>query len=122
MNSDIIDNSEIQNDEPTTIKSALTWWEKRRIWFNVAVGSSGIIAIVICAASFSISDVIGLIMYGLFMNLLYSIGFLIDAFHSHYLNGELNSNRYRLVLFLIGTIASCLITFLFTISYYTGIV
>ncbi len=47
------------------LKDAVTWWEKRRIWFNVAVGVSGIAAIVIFDEQISEALIIGLVLVSL---------------------------------------------------------
>ena len=119
---ELIDDADIQHYEPSSLKNAIAWWEKKRIWFNVTVGFSGISAILISANNFNVFDVIDLVFYGFVLNFLYSIGFLIEAFDNHYLNGKLNTYRFRLFLFLLGTAASCLVTFTFETVFYANVV
>jgi len=62
-------------------------------------------------------DLVGIILYGLMMNVLYSMGYLLEALERHYLKRS-TIYKYRFALFLIGTISSCLVTFVFAIFFY----
>ena len=121
MDTEIIDNPEIEIEDPSSLKSAIAWWEKKRVWFNIAVGGSGIIAIFLSTNSFYLADLLGLIAYGLVLNTIYCAGFMLEALDHHYMNGSLNLFRLRIALFLMGTIASCFVTFTFTVTYYSFI-
>ena len=100
------------------LKDAVTWWEKRRIWFNVAVGVSGIAAILLTTNSISSSDIIDIILYGIVLNVMYSVGFVLEALDNHYFAQKLKIYKFRLGLCVLGTVSSVLITFVFAVSYY----
>jgi hypothetical protein len=89
MNTEIIDNSEVKTSIDMILKSALKWWEKKRILFNVFVAASGIIPLFLYAKSFDLEELILIVFYGLVVNVFYSLGFLLEAFNgSHEIVGE----------------------------------
>ena len=63
------------------------WWESRRLTFNVVVGTTGVVAMVLMkiiavTPPLSMSFPIfwpGILAYGLFANLFYSLGFATEA-------------------------------------------
>lgn len=109
MNTDLVD--DISDASEGSLRTALSWWEKKRLIFNLSVGSVGVLGIVFFSTFFGLPDVFGIILWGLFLNLLYSVGFLLEAFNIHYLNNKFQFDQLRLGLFLIGTITSCIVTF-----------
>lgn len=119
MNSELIDGPEEKITIDSPLFSALSWWEKKRIWFNVFVGASGLTAIALYASSFSTGDLIGLVLYGLLLNVCYSLGFLLEAFNQYYLKQKIDIEKLRLPFLIVGTLFSTVITFVWTIIYYT---
>lgn len=118
MQEEIIDSNNPKT-EPTPLKEALSWWEKKRIWFNVAVGITGVIVVINNIHLFQYGEIIGLVFYGLLLNLFYSIGFLLEAFNQHYLKGNFHFDQMRIGLFIVGTLASCGITYPYASIYFS---
>ena len=110
--------SNTYNNKGDNIRLALTWWEGKRIWFNLSVGLSGLIGLFLNSLLFNSFEIIGIIFYGLFANLLYSVGFLLEVFDNYYFKDRLRLNRFRLLLFLAGTIMLCVITFFMALLFY----
>lgn len=110
-------NTNYQKTDNITL--ALGWWEKKRLWFNLFVGISGILGILLNINLFHFYDIVLILFYGLFANLMYSIGFLLEAFDQYYLKSKLKVHLFRLPLFLMGVIFSCIITFVMAIVFYT---
>lgn len=118
---ELVDNG-VFNNKGDNITHALTWWEKKRIWFNLSVGLSGLIAILLSPQLSLNLDMIAILVYGLFANLLYSIGFLLEAFDNYYFKDKLKRHRFRQPLFLIGTITFSITTFLMALVFYSFII
>jgi hypothetical protein len=67
--------------------SILRWWESRRLTFNVVVGGTGLVTLVVIKLlallpPFSMSLPIfwpGVVAYGVLANLFYSLGFMTEA-------------------------------------------
>lgn len=114
---ELVDNDAF-NNKVDNIRLALTWWEGKRIWFNLSVGLSGLIGILLNSQFFNSFEIIGIIFYGLFANLLYSVGFLLEVFDNYYFKDRLRLNRFRKALFLIGTILFCITTFFMAFMFY----
>ena len=115
---ELIDDN-IYPEKGGNISLALAWWEKKRILFNVLVGFSGTIGILMNLSLFHTNDIILIIFYGLFANLMFSMGFLLEVFDDYYFKSKLKLQSFRLVLFLIGSIFSCIITFVMAVMFYT---
>jgi hypothetical protein len=118
MEEEIIDELDQIKVDISPLNIALSWWEKMRLWFNLAMLATGIIALIIWADQFNFSDGVGVFFFGLFFNLLYSMGFLIDAAFIYYLKWNGMTNELRWTLFLLGTIVSCAFTFFGAHEYY----
>jgi hypothetical protein len=110
-NTEILDNDDFA-DKNEKIMSALTWWEKKRILFNLIVGALGVIGVFISPISMLKINILAVIFYGLMANLFYSVGFLLEAFDLYYFKSKLQLFRFRLVLFVIGLLVVGLVTFL----------
>jgi len=117
METEILEES--SEHQTSSMMEAIKWWEKRRVWFNVAVGLSGLISILFLFPMFNLYDILGIIFYGIAANVFYSFGFVLEALNLHYLNGRIEMSKYRMALFLIGTLFSCLVTFVAGIVYYS---
>lgn len=92
---------------------AFKWWEKRRIWYNVILGATGVVSLLLLAPPIDQFVVIGVLMWAAFANLCFSIGFLLEMFNLHYLKGRYDLQNLRLSLFLLGTGFAALATFFF---------
>ena len=118
MKEELIDDN-VYPEKRDNISLAFAWWEKKRILFNFLVGFSGIIGVFLNFQFFDWNDIFLIIFYGLFVNLMYSIGFLLEVFDDYYFKSKLKLHSFRLVLFLIGSIFSCIITFVMAVVFYT---
>ena len=73
--------------EVRTTAAIFRWWESRRLTFNVAVGATGLITLLIIKVIALLPPLStnlsvfwpGVIAYGVFANLFYSLGFLTEA-------------------------------------------
>ncbi len=118
MNSEILDTLESKATKDSPIFDALSWWEKKRIWFNVVVGASGFTMIFLFSTSFDFFSLLGILIYGFTLNMFYSIGFLLEAFNEYYLKTSFVLKDLRLVFFIGGTIVSALLTIFWAFTYY----
>jgi hypothetical protein len=105
------------NTPPYNPMEAFRAWEKLRWIFNIAVGLTGILGTMVNVGIPFLPEVIGAILYGLFANVFYCLGFVFEMADQHYLKGGLGLHRARTPLFLIGTILSMLLTFWATYIY-----
>lgn len=100
---------------------AFAWWEKRRWIFNVIVGVTGILSLLLLSLLplLNFFDLAGIILYGIIANLFYSLGFLIEAGARYYLKSQKDFTETRKQLFGLGLVISILVTigltFLFSI-------
>lgn len=119
MSTEVLD--EIAKEAPysPSLQIALAWWEKKRIWYNLIVGVSGVIPIVLYANHFGFVEVFGLAMYGLILNVFYSSGFLIEALNIHYLKQKLQIEYLKYPLLIIGTLISSALTYVWGVIYFT---
>lgn len=116
---ELIDESEIlESDQGTSLKRAIQWWEEKRILFNVITGIAGCLPILQFSNHFYLGDIALVFAYGIFMNLLFSIGFLIEALNFHYLKSKLELKALRPLLFWIGTLASAGVTYALSYLFY----
>ncbi|NOQ72151.1 MAG: hypothetical protein GQ574_09125 [Crocinitomix sp.] len=91
---------------------SLCWWEKKRITFNIVVGISGVTGILLAGLPMYYFDFVGIIFCGLFLNLCYSVGFLLEAFDGYYFKGKLQLFRFRLLFFIFGLLGVTLFVFI----------
>ena len=106
------------------LKSDIKWWETKRWIYNLCVGIFGVYAIYIGLSEsdyyWSRADTFGIIWWGLGANVFYSLGILFEIFDWYYLKNRIGIRKYKLFLFLSGTVFSCLWTFWCTWSYFIG--
>ena len=107
---------------PFQFKESFAWWERMRWIYNLAVGLVGLAAILLFARRFEMLDLIGLVIYGLFANLFYLLGFWVEMADQHYLRGSIRLYRLRIALFLAGTIGPMLLTFIVTWAFYNPMI
>jgi hypothetical protein len=111
-------NEHIQLDF-SVLKKTIIWWEKKRIWFNVIIGVIGILAVYMyCTDAIETEDIIGIILWGIMANILYSVGILLEIVNQYYLKGKLNIFRFRHVFFILGTLMYMFVTWNYAFYYY----
>ncbi|MDC8005102.1 hypothetical protein POV27_13655 [Aureisphaera galaxeae] len=104
-----------------TIKSSLKWWDNKRVWYNLIVGAVGIGYIInIVPDTFGMTEIIGMFVYGVGANILFSLGILIELYDKVYLNTALKFYKARWVFFIGGTLFSILFTIFQIEVYYFG--
>ncbi len=118
MQEGIIDENLDKSEFDSSLSFAIKWWEKRRIWFNLSVGLAGLFIVLMQPFSLLLFDIIGIVAWGVFANILYSLGFLLEVFDRYYFKGKIKMFRFRLPLFIIGVLAYTLVTLLFSINYF----
>ena len=95
------------------LEASFAWWERKRIWFNVWVGLSGFLTIVVFFQSFSWEVFFGIFIWGSAANLLFSVGFLVEAADKYYFKNRLGIRRIKQALFLAGTVLYSFATILY---------
>ena len=101
------------------IDEPVTWWEKQRIVFNVVVGLTGILSMIMFISNpFGIREVIGILFWGFIANILYSSGILLEIINLYYLKGKVNFFKFRFGFYVFGTLLYCAATFIYPFLYY----
>jgi hypothetical protein len=101
----------------------IQWWEKKRVWFNLCLGVVGVYTMITYSSVMSfdpIHDTIGVLVWGVLANILYSSGILLEVINLYYLKNKVNFYMLRYFLIIIGTLLYCLVTFLYAFIYYTS--
>jgi hypothetical protein len=98
-------------DEKIDLLTPLKWWEKRRWVFNLAVGVSGVLGLFLFNVYFPAYIFVEIILYGIFLNVLYSSGYILEALIAYYSKGKYSISGFRLGLFAAGTLLSVMVTF-----------
>ncbi|MBL87042.1 MAG: hypothetical protein CMO82_10335 [Winogradskyella sp.] len=88
----------------------LKWWESKRLWYNVIVGGIGLIGLCRYSTYFGLIEFIGLLVYGFVANVFYSLGILIELLDYYYFKNGLKIYNKRYILFILGCLFSCIIT------------
>ncbi|MEM9679910.1 MAG: hypothetical protein AAF901_06265 [Bacteroidota bacterium] len=101
--------------------ASLKWWDKKRVWYNVIVGVISIgYLIYINPETFESYDIIGVIIYALGANLFFTLGFLLEMYDATYFKGALRTHKFRMLLFVLGTLFSVVYTIYQVDLYYYG--
>ncbi len=98
----------------------IKWWESKRWLFNLGNGLIGILGLILFADYFKIEEVIGLIIYAIVANILFSSGMILEILDFYYLNNKLGFNKFRILFLILGLFFSCGITFLGVIIHYAN--
>ena len=102
-------------------KDTLSWWEKKRIWYNLIVLIFGIWQIVKEKPdTFGFEDIKCIIIYGLGANILYSSGILVELLDEYYLKTFFKLKRFRWFFLIVGTLFSVLYSTWLIMIYYNG--
>ena len=108
-----MEDTDLFNDNTDkTLLAAFAWWERRRVLYNVSVGAAGIF-VLFRLPFFSVIDFVGVLLFGIIANLLYSLGFLTEVAAKHYLKSNIDFTEKRKIIFSIGIVGSILLTILF---------
>jgi len=94
------------------------YWSKKRILFNIIVGSAGIISVLlVLGPGLAIFDLFGIVMWGVVANAMFSIGFILESYIISKSNGQRDLQGNRDILFWLGTIAYVIVGFIFLLMY-----
>ncbi|NHN25946.1 hypothetical protein FIA58_009695 [Flavobacterium jejuense] len=106
------------------LKLDMKWWESKRWIFNCLVCFFGSLALYKglsqCDYSWSISDTIGVLIWGIGANILYSLGILLELFDWYYLKNKIGIRNFRVFLFTVGLLFSCFWTYCSAFLYFIG--
>lgn len=96
------------------IKANIKWWESKRWIYNLAVGLFGVYGIYDGLTKFQYSwtldDSLGIILWVIGANILYSLGILLEIFDWYYLKNKAGVKSFRKLFFTIGLLFSCIWT------------
>jgi hypothetical protein len=108
----------MKNVEWNLLNESIVWWEKNRIGFNILVGLTGIISLItFLSEPFGITEVFGILFWGVIANVLYSFGVLVEIFNLYYFERKLNFFKFKYLFYVTGTILYCAVTFFFALLY-----
>ncbi|MFT5645709.1 MAG: hypothetical protein ACI976_000383 [Aureispira sp.] len=105
---DLLDDAEILQDQ--SILDLIQWWEKRRLLYNIIVGLTGSVALLLLLErryyiSFSEIALFLVLPFGLFANIAYLAGWIIDLLLRYYFKITLSLSS-RQTLYWLGTAIS----------------
>jgi|SRR5688572_22179276 len=107
-----MEQKDIFNDvEDRSLLAAFGWWEKRRLAYNLVIGACGIIVLILVKLSLDPAVIIDILLYGIIVNLFYTLGFLIEVVSRYYFKSDRDFSKSRDGLFWTGLVISILITF-----------
>ncbi|MFA5031866.1 MAG: hypothetical protein WC614_02500 [bacterium] len=111
---DLIKNVPNEDAKHNTRKQIIIWWEKKRLYYNLIMLTTGvpllIIALTKIKAALSPSDSSLIIIYGVFANILYSSGSVLEILILKNIKNR-KITRIGQLLFITGTVISVLINF-----------
>ena len=94
------------------------YWSRRRILFNIIVGSAGLISVLlVLGAGLTIFDLFGIVMWGVVANAMFSIGYIVESYIIAKSKGQRDLQGNRDILFWMGTIAYVIVGFIFLLMY-----
>lgn len=103
-NEDLLDDNGIKQDR--LILDMIQWWEKRRLLYNLIVGTFGVLGMLFIIQRYHSVSFLELVQYaafpyGIFANIAYLAGWVLDLLLRYYLNIKLNVSS-RQTLFFLG--------------------
>lgn len=107
---------------PIDFSEIVSWWESKRLRFNFIVGIWGLIGIYLSPFTQDILlypvTILIIALWAVLLNICYLSGMGIELLNHYYFKSRRNLKPYRLFLFVIGTIASSLVSFILPIAPY----
>lgn len=100
------------DEKPSSSHELITWWEKKRWWYNVLVGITGLVVLGISGLlqQLPFDFWLGIIFYGIAANVGYTLGWASALLLHYYTQSELLFT-HRNTLYFIGTVSSILLTY-----------
>jgi len=97
---------------------AYRFWNKKRLPFNIIVGTAGLLSVLFFfGLRFNVFDILGIIVWGLLANALYSVGYVLDSYLISISQGSRSLADSRVMWFWLGTIAYVIATFVCCVMY-----
>lgn len=93
-------------------RALIEWWERKRWWYNVLVGVTGLMVLGISGALPRLLpyEWAAIVMYGILANIGYTMGWASHFLLQHYFQFALAAH-YRQALYFVGTVGSILLTY-----------
>lgn len=121
MNNSLPKNEELINTKlGKSLLEAHKYWTKKRLLFNMLVGVAGVVSIILFSKLLFLFDYIGILMWGMVANGLFSFGYVLECTIITNSNGLKNIVKYRNLLFWIGTLTYIFTTFSFAKEYFSN--
>ena len=98
--------------EDKSLLKAFGWWGKSRLVYNLNVGTKGLACILILSLIplLAYTDLLDIIIYGIFANMFYFLVFLIIVISRHYFKSKIDFTEKRKTIFGLGLVMSVIIT------------
>lgn len=117
----ILDEPQIQNDAYSNLRAVIRWWEKKRLLFNICICFSAFLPTIFFYELVQLQSTMALItlsiIYLLFANLFFTIGWGIDALRYYIFSGK-NFGKYKELFYLTGMLFSIGTTLLLSINFW----
>ena len=116
MDDHLID-SELNEIPKDTIREIMSWWERKRLLFNLIIAGIALLALIPNLIAGTINNTLGLsfiiqsAVYLIFINCCYCAGWGIQLLRYYYFNFQNDSNALDYVLYTIGTLFTGLFTY-----------
>jgi hypothetical protein len=115
MDSNLLDSDFNEKERNIELLKPILWWEKKRLYYNIAVGLTGVLG---CISNWDIFESHSIIyafcifLYGLLANICYTLGWASEIYFQIFISKymDLKIENYRVALFIIGTLFSMAIT------------
>lgn len=115
-----------RDEQPRSAWQVITWWEARRIFYNLLVGAVGIVTILLCLVSAAVGEsflgipiglpdppifaVVAVIVYGIMANVCYTGGWITEIIVKRV--WEEQGQYFGKISFVLGVIFSIALTLL----------
>lgn len=100
------------------LQEAFIFWWRKGLYFNLAVGLTGLSMTLALGIPLPIRDYFGIIQWGIVANLLYAQGYILDSIVIVRSRGKKSLQSARYFLFVTGTLVYILATVLFAFWYW----
>ncbi|WGD33934.1 hypothetical protein [Olleya sp. YS] len=115
-----MDNSNIQDKPEDGFNSAIKWWERKRLWYNLITLVGGLLVVLLRGdvpnGISSYSDFYMILFWLFGANIFFTCGWGIEALSVYYLKTKYFGNGLRTLLFVLGSVFSFFWMFILTRS------
>lgn len=108
-----------EEKQEQSLLAAFGWWEKRRLLYNLFTGGTGVLCLLLLSLFplLEFIDYLGILLYGIIVNVFYSLGFLIEVAARYYFKSQADFLQKRKMLFGLGLVISILVTAALVFAY-----